>query len=397
VATGPGLTSTMKKRNLVLGVAAVLALAAAAGAQTGVLPSGLIPSSWNPWAPHAATTQAPRERNVPVDVAVAVKKRVPVRVDLLGTVTPIASVAVKPRVDTEIVAVHFQDGAQVRQGDILFTLDSRALAAQLGAAQGALEKDQAQLDGAQRDVRRYTDLVAKGATPVINLEAAQTQVGTFTGAMKADQALIENLKVQIDYCNIRAPISGHVSMAALKVGNFVRQADLAPIATIIQTSPVYISFSLPQRSLPELRAALANESANIEALIPGDPRKATGQVTMIENTVDATTGTVPVRATMPNTDEILWPGTLVTVRLNFREEDAVTVPSIAVQVGQSGPYVFVIKDGVATVRPVKVARAINAESILESGLDGGETVVTEGQLLLNDGSKVSTRPAKVGS
>jgi multidrug efflux system membrane fusion protein len=396
VATGPGLTSTMKKRNLVLGVAVVLALAAAAGAETGVLPSGLIPSSWNPWAPKA-TAQAPRERTVPVDVAVAVKKRVPVRVDLLGTVTPIASVAVKPRVDTEIVAVHFQDGAQVRQGDILFTLDSRALAAQLGAAQGALEKDQAQLDGAQRDVRRYTDLVAKGATPVINLEAAQTQVGTFTGAMKADQALIENLKVQIDYCNIRAPISGHVSMAALKVGNFVRQADLAPIATIIQTSPVYISFSLPQRSLPELRAALANESANIEALIPGDPRKATGQVTMIENTVDATTGTVPVRATMPNTDEILWPGTLVTVRLNFREEDAVTVPSIAVQVGQSGPYVFVIKDGVATVRPVKVARAINAESILESGLDGGETVVTEGQLLLNDGSKVSTRPAKVGS
>jgi multidrug efflux system membrane fusion protein len=387
----------MKKRNLVLGVAAALALATVAGAETGVLPSGLLPSSWNPWAPQAATSQAPRERNVPVDVAVAVKKRVPVRVDLLGTVTPIASVAVKPRIDTEIVAVHFQDGAQVRQGDILFTLDSRALAAQLTAAQGALDKDQAQLDGAQRDVRRYTDLVAKGATPVINLEAAQTQVGTFTGAMKADQALIDNLKVQIDYCNIRAPISGHVSMAALKVGNFVRQADLSPIATIIQTSPVYVTFSLPQRSLPELRAALANESANIEAIVPGDPRRASGQVTMIENTVDATTGTVPVRATMPNTDEILWPGTLVTVRLNFREEDAVTVPSIAVQVGQSGAYVFVVKDGVATVRPVKVARAIEAESILESGLDGGETVVTEGQLLLNDGSKVSTRPAKVGS
>jgi membrane fusion protein, multidrug efflux system len=397
VATGPGLTSTMKKRNLVLGVAAALVLAAVAGAETGVLPAGLIPSRWNPWAPPAVTAQAPRERTVPVDVAVAVKKRVPVRVDLLGTVTPIASVAVKPRVDTEIVAVHFQDGAQVRQGDILFTLDSRALAAQLGAAQGALEKDQAQLDGAQRDFRRYTDLVAKGATPIINLEAAQTQVGTFTGAMKADQALIENLKVQIDYCNIRAPISGHVSMAALKVGNFVRQADLAPIATIVQTSPVYVTFSLPQRSLPELRAALANESANIEAIVPGDPRKASGQVTMIENTVDATTGTVPVRATMTNTDEILWPGTLVTVRLNFREEDAVAVPSIAVQVGQSGAYVFVIKDGVASVRPVKVARAIDAESILESGLDGGETVVTEGQLLLNDGSKVSTRPAKSGS
>jgi multidrug efflux system membrane fusion protein len=385
----------MKKRNLVLGVAAALTLAAVVAAK-----SDLLPASWNPWSAGGKTAQAargPAERVVPVDVAVAVKKRVPVRVDLLGTVTPIASVAVKPRVDTEIMAVHFQDGAMVRQGDILFTLDARALQAQLAAVQGTLDKDQAQLEGAQRDVRRYTDLVAKGATPVVNLEASQTQVATFTGAIKADQALIENLKVQIDYCNIRAPISGHVSMAALKVGNFVRQADLIPIATIIQTAPVYVTFSLPQRSLPELRAALANESANIEAIVPGDPRKASGQVTMIENTVDPTTGTVPVRATMPNSDDILWPGTLVTVRLNFREEEAVTIPSIAVQVGQSGPYVFVIKDGVASVRPVKVARTIETNTILESGVDDGETVVTEGQLLLNDGSKVSTRPTKVGS
>jgi multidrug efflux system membrane fusion protein len=386
----------MKKRNLVLGVAAVLALAAAAGAETGVLPSGLIPSSWNPWAPQA-TAQAPRERNVPVDVAVAVKKRVPVRVDLLGTVTPIASVAVKTRVDTEILAVHFQDGAVVRAGDILFTLDARAIEAQLHQAEGTLAKDQAQLEGAERDLRRYTDLVSKGATPVTNLDNAKTQVATFEGSIKADQAQIENLKVQIGYCTVRAQISGHVSMAAVKVGNFVRQADLTPLATIMQTAPVYVTFSLPQRSLPELRASLANESANIEVLIPGDPRKATGQVTMIENAVDATTGTVLVRATMPNTDEILWPGTLVTVRLNFREEDAVTVPSIAIQVGQEGAYVFVVKDGVANVQRVKVARTIESESVLESGLDGGETVVTEGQLLLNNGSKVSARQTKAGT
>jgi multidrug efflux system membrane fusion protein len=397
VATGPGLTSTMKKRNLVLGVAAVLALAAAAGAETGVLPSGLIPSSWNPWAPKASTAQAPRERNVPVDVAVAVKKRVPVRVDLLGTVTPIASVAVKTRVDTEILAVHFQDGAVVRAGDILFTLDARAIEAQLHQAEGTLAKDQAQLEGAERDVRRYTDLVSKGATPVTNLDNSKTQVATFEGSIKADQALIDNLKVQIGYCTLRAQISGHVSMAAVKVGNFVRQADLTPLATIMQTAPVYVTFSLPQRSLPELRASLANESANIEVLVPGDPRKAAGQVTMIENTVDATTGTVPVRATMPNTDEILWPGTLVTVRLNFREEDAVTVPSIAIQVGQDGAYVFVVKDGAASVQRVKVARTLESESVLESGLDGGETVVTEGQLLLNNGSKVSARQTKAGT
>jgi multidrug efflux system membrane fusion protein len=383
----------MKKRNLVLGVAAALALATVVGAK-----SGLLPASWNPWAPQGAVAQAPRaERGVPVDVAVAMKKRVPVRVDLLGSVTPIASVAIKTRVDTEILGVHFQDGAMVRQGDILFTLDARATEAQLHQAEGTLAKDQAQLEGAERDVRRYTDLVSKGATPVTNLDNSKTQVSTFEGAVKADQALIENLKVQIGYCTIRAQISGHVSMAAVKVGNFVRQADLTPIATIIQTAPVYVTFSLPQRSLPELRAALANESANIEAIVPGDPRKASGQVTMIENTVDQTTGTVLVRATMPNADEILWPGTLVTVRLNFREEEAVTVPSIAVQVGQDGPYVFVVKDGVASVQPVKVARTMESETVLASGLNGGETVVTEGQLLLNNGSKVSARQIKAGS
>jgi membrane fusion protein, multidrug efflux system len=383
----------MKKRNLLLGFAAALALAAVVGAKFD-----LLPAKWNPWSAESAVAQAPRgERGVPVDVALAVKKRVPVRVDLLGSVTPIASVAVKTRVDTEILGVHFQDGAMVRQGDILFTMDARAIEAQLHQAEGTLAKDQAQLEGAERDVRRYTDLVAKGATPVTNLDNAKTQVATFEGSIKADQASIENLKVQIGYCTIRAQISGRVSMAAVKIGNFVRQADLTPIATIIQTAPVYVTFSLPQRSLPELRAALANESANIEAIVPGDPRKANGQVTMIENTVDPTTGTVPVRATMPNTDEILWPGTLITVRLNFREEDAVTVPSTAIQVSQAGSYVFVVKDGVATVKPVKVARTMESETVLENGLDGGETIVTEGQLLLREGSKVSARETKTRS
>jgi RND family efflux transporter MFP subunit len=383
----------MKKRNLVLGSAVALAVAAVVGAKTG-----LVPDRWNPWASRGEVRQAPRaERGVSVDVAVATKKRVPVRVDLLGSVTPIASVAVKTRVDTEILGVHFQDGAMVRQGDILFTLDARAVEAQLHQAEGTLAKDQAQLEGAERDVRRYTDLVSKGATPVTNLDNAKTQVATFAGSIKADEALIENLKVQIGYCTIRAQISGHVSMAAVKVGNFIRQADLTPIATIIQTAPVYVTFSVPQRSLPELRAALANESANIEAIIPGDPRKASGQVTMIENTVDPTTGTVPVRATMPNTDELLWPGTLVTVRLNFREEDAVTIPSTAVQVSQEGSYVFVVKDGVASVKRVKVARTLDSETVLESGLEGGETVVTEGQLLLREGTKVSARQAKTGA
>jgi membrane fusion protein, multidrug efflux system len=385
----------MKKRNLLLLSVGALALVGVAGAKTG-----LIPADWIPWSSEGAVAQASRgqgERAVLVDVAQAVKKRVPVRIDLLGTVTPMASVAVKTRVDTAIESVKFQDGAEVREGDVLFTLDARQLEAQLHQAEGNLQRDQAQLEGAQRDVKRYTELVSKGATPVINLEQAQTQVGQFQGAIVSDKAQIDNLKVQIEWCTIRAPITGRMSMAAVKVGNFVRQADTAPLATINQMAPVYVTFGLPQGTLAELRAALANESANVEAVVPGDPRHASGQVTMIENTVDPTTGTIPVRATMPNSDEILWPGTLVTVQLSFREEDAVSIPSLAVLAGQSGSYVFVIKDGVASVQPVKVARSFGEETILASGLEGGETVVTEGQLLLRNGTKVSARQIKTGS
>jgi RND family efflux transporter MFP subunit len=347
-----------------------------------------------------AVAQAPRTaapRVVPVDVVIAEKKKVPVRVDLLGTVTPIASVAVKTRIDSEIVGVHFRDGATVRQGDLLFTMDGRAIEAQIHQVEGQLARDKASLEGADRDVKRYVDLVAKGATPVINLDNAKTQVGVFTGAVKSDEASIENLKVQLSYCQIRAPITGRVSMAAVKIGNVARLADLSPLATIIQAAPVYVTFSLPQRSLSELRQSLTDETAGIEAIVPGDSRRANGQVTMIENTVDTNTGTVPVRATMPNTDELLWPGTLVTVQLVFREEMAVAIPASSVQVSQAGSFVFVVKDSVVAVKPVKVARVVDAEAILESGLEGGEMVVTEGVLQITNGTRVNARERKAGT
>jgi RND family efflux transporter MFP subunit len=230
----------------------------------------------------------------------------------------------------------------------------------------------------------------------VTLQNARTQTNIFRASVDSNTAQLENLNVQLSYCNIRAPITGRASMAMVKLGNFVRAGD-ATLATIIQTAPVYVTFSLPQGNLPDLRQALANESATIEAIIPGEPRRANGQVTMIENSVDAPTGTVPVRATMPNTDELLWPGTLVTVQLTFREEAAVTVPSTAIQLSQTGSYVFVVKGEVAIVQPVEVARVLGSESILASGLEGGETVVVNGQLLLSNGTKVAIRAPKVGS
>jgi RND family efflux transporter MFP subunit len=335
--------------------------------------------------------------HVPVEAVAAEKKLVPLRIDALGSVTPIASVAVKPRVDSEITEVHFRDGAMVRKGELLFSLDDRAILAQAKQVEGLLAGAKANLEQAERDVARYTELVAKNATTIVTLQNARTQVNIWRAAVDSNTAQLENLKIQLDYCTIRAPIAGRASMAAVKVGNFVRQADLTPLATIIQTAPVYVTFALPQAYLPDLRQALASESATIQAIIPGDPHRAHGQVTMIENTVDAPTGTVPVRATMPNSDELLWPGTLVTVQITFRAEEAVTVPSTAVQVSQTGTYVFVVKDGKANIQPVTVARVIESESVLSSGLQGGEVVVTNGQLLLTNGSKVEVREQKAGS
>jgi multidrug efflux system membrane fusion protein len=331
---------------------------------------------------------------VPVEVATAERKAVPVRIESLGSVTPIASVAIKARVDTAIMAVHFRDGAEVKTGDLLFTLDGRAIEAQIAQTEGMVARDRAQLAGAERDVARYTDLVAKSATPVINLDNAKTQADVYRAAIKSDQGLLDNLKVQLSYCTIAAPIDGRISAAAVKVGNFVRQADTAAMATINQMAPVYVSFTVPQKVLPEIRQALAAETATIEAVVPGEQKRANGQVTMIENTIDPTTGMATIRATMPNEHEVLWPGTLVTAELTLRIEQAVVVPSNAVQVSQTGNFVFVINDAVAKVQPVTVERTVGELSVIGSGLKGGETVVTDGQLLLSNGTRVNPRNVK---
>ena len=371
----------MTKRKWLFGVAALALIGIA------LLIRGL-------WTSDGAARSQAAAKAVPVEVAIAERKAVPVRIESLGSVTPIASVAIKARVDTAIMAVHFRDGAEVKKGDLLFTLDGRAIEAQIAQTEGMVARDRAQLAGAERDVARYSDLVVKNATPVINLDNAKTQADVYRAAIKSDQGLLDNLKVQLSYCTITAPINGRISAAAVKVGNFVRQADTAPMATINQMAPVYVSFTVPQKVLPEIRLALAAETATIEAVIPGEQKRANGQVTMIENTVDPATGMATIRATMPNEHEVLWPGTLVTTELTLRIEQAVVVPSNAVQVSQTGNFVFVINDDVAKVQPVKVERTVGNLSVIGSGLKGGETVVTDGQLLLSNGTRVNPRNAK---
>jgi len=347
------------------------------------------------WTTDGVAARQVQARAVPVETAVAERKTMPVRLSALGNVTPMASVAIKTQVDTTITAVHFRDGAHVEKGELLFTLDCRQIEADMKRVQAVIDGAQATLEQAQRDVERYTDLAARNATPIVTLNNAQTAVNISRATAESNRAQLENLKVQLGFCGIRASISGRISMANVKVGNFVRQADTSPMATINQMVPVYVTFTVPQKILPDIRKAIAAETATVEAIIPGDQKRANGQVTMIENTVDPATGMATVRATMQNKDELLWPGTLVTTDMTLRSEEGIVVPSNAVQVSQTGTFVFVIKDNVAQIQPVTVERQVGTESVIETGLNGGETVVTEGQLLLSSGTRVNIRPPKV--
>jgi multidrug efflux system membrane fusion protein len=376
----------MNKRTLVVGVAGALALA------------GLGAFLWTSASGQKAAAQGPRaERTIPVAVAKAVRKSVPVRLEALGTVTTMASVAVKPRIDSEIVAVKFEDGARVKQGDVLFVLDSRTVEAEIKRVEAVITSAEAQHEQAQRDVARYSELVQKNATTQVTLNNSMTQLNVSKALAESNKATLQGLKVQLGYTTIRAPISGRTSMASAKIGNIVRQADIAPLATINQVAPIYVSFTVPQRSLPDVRAALAAETATLEATIPGSGARATGQVTMIENAVDAATGMVTVRATMPNEDELLWPGTLVNTALTLRNDVRVSVPTSALQISQEGQFVFVVKDNAAIKRLVKVERTVDGVAAIESGLEDGETVVTDGQLQLQNGTKVSIRGARAES
>src|SRR6202171_4022960 len=345
----------MKKRYLILfagaiGIAAVAAFVTRAS-----------------WMGGGATALGPqRPRMVSVELAKAERKTVPVDVDAIGTVTPISSVALKSRVETTIVSVHFEDGAKVNEGDLLFTLDARQIDAQIEQAEGTLAKDQAQLEGAQRDHRRYSDLIGKGATTQVNLDNAKTQADILIGTIKADQSALDNLKVQKSFTLIRAPFSGRISAANVKVGNFVRPADLAPLAIINQMAPVYVTFAIPQRVLVDLREAMTKADSRVIATIPGHQRSEDGKVAMVENSIDSTTGMITVRGIMNNENETLWPGTLVATKLIIRSEDSVVVPTVAVQRSQNGNYVFVVMDGVAKVQPVKVGRTFQGPSGLSA-------------------------------
>jgi multidrug efflux system membrane fusion protein len=331
---------------------------------------------------------------VPVILTAAEKKPVAVTIDAVGTVQPLASIQVKARVDSQITHMEVAEGAKVKEGDLLVRLDNRALKAQLAQADALVTKDRAQLEQARRDLARAEDLLAKRISTEVQRDTAATAVKVQEAQLAADEAARANLAALLSYTEIRAPVSGRIGSIALKVGTMVKAVDTQPIMTVNQLDPIYVSFAVPQSVFSDLRRALNAGKVAVEARVGNGT--AGGTVAFTENTVDLATGTVLAKALMNNSDERLWPGAFVSVRAVLGvEANAVAVPSAAVQIGQQGSYVFVVRDGrKAELVPVTVARTVGNESVIASGLSGGEKVVVDGQLRLVNGAEVQIVPAK---
>lgn len=306
-----------------------------------------------------------------------------------------AVVAVKSRVDAQVQEIAVPDGAVVQSGQVLARLDSRQVEAQIKQAEASLARNRTVLEQATRDVSRFEELVARNAGTKVNLDNAKTQVAAAQASILGDQAQIENLKVQLSFYTIRAPISGRIGTVNVKAGNIIRAGDntaTGTITTIVQTTPIYVVFSVPQRLLTDFRAALAGKDAYVAAIPQGSKEPVRGRIAFIDNTIDPATGTVAVRAAFENTDDRLWPGQLCNLRVVLRtEENIVSVPRAATQSGQNGNFVYVIENGVARVRPVKVSRTQDGRDILTEGLNGGESIVVEGALALFNGARVEVR------
>ena len=333
----------------------------------------------------------------PVTVVTASAKKGPmaVQLDAIGTIQPVATVALRTRADAQIEQIFVSDGAAVKAGDLLVKLDSRQIEAQIKQAEATLAKDMAQLEQGNRDVARYSNLLSNGTGIQINLDNAKTVVAGMKASILGDQAIIDNLKVQLTWFTISAPISGRIGTFAAKAGNIIRSGDstsTGTLATINQITPIYIVFSLPQARLPDLRAAMAEGGARAVAVPQGSREGVAGKVAVVDNSIDPATGTITARAIFENPGEVLWPGQLCNVRVTLRTEpDTISVPREAVQNGQNGTFVFVIEDNVARTKPVKIARTQDGEAVVAEGLTGTESVVVDGALLLVNNSKVEVR------
>ncbi|HZT76544.1 MAG TPA: efflux RND transporter periplasmic adaptor subunit [Vicinamibacterales bacterium] len=332
---------------------------------------------------------------MPVTVAPVVQKSMPITIQGIGTVIAASTVAVHAQITGELTSVDFKEGEDVQEGQVLLTLDKRPLEAALAQAQAQLVKDRAQAVNARAQAERYQDLLKRGIATREQVDAMVAQAAALDATVDADQANVDNAKVQLQYATIKAPMTGRTGLLQVHPGNLVRANDTQPIVTINKITPVYVSFSIPEAQLPALKRYLAQSGTlPVSAMPPTDEgQPSLGRLNFIDNAVDPTTGTIKIKGTFPNDDRRLWPGQYVNATVTLTQDpSAVVVPSAAVQNGQSGQYVYVVKaDKTVEMRTVTIARTAGDQLVVQSGVKGGETVVTDGFLRLVPGSRVSIK------
>jgi len=348
----------------------------------------------------AAKKEKPKVKPpVPVKVTPAQLKDMPIQVKAIGNIEAFTSVAIKSQIDGQIARVHFQEGSDVRQGDLLISIDPAPFQATLSQCEAALVRDQAQARFAREQASRYRGLLQDGIVTKDQCDSLESNAASLAATVAADRATVKSARIQLGYCSIRSPVSGRTGTVALHPGNLVKANDLS-IVTVNQVSPIYATFCIPEKFLAQVKRAMAGNELKIAAVIPNEPGSAeAGTVSFLDSSVNAATGTIKLKGVFANRSRKLWPGQFTDVVLTLgRRKDAVVVPTNAIQTGQQGQFVYVVRpDRTAEMRPVTVAAADGAETVVEQGVASGETIVVDGQLRLAPGARVDTgnpNPAK---
>ena len=334
----------------------------------------------------------PQNPAVPVTVGKAERRTIPVQVKAVGHVEPYSTVTIKSLVGGELEKIHFKEGQTVHKGEPLFLIDPKPYQAALDQARAQLERDRALSAAADEDVARYTDLVKKDYVTQEQYNQTRANAKALEASVKADEAAVQNATLQLGYCSISSPIDGRTGTLIVHEGNLVKANADTGLVVILQIRPILVSFTVPEQYVAQVRENGTLRKLDVEASLPGEADPARGELNFVDNAVDNTTGTILLKGLFPNDSESLWPGQYVNTVLTLSQlENAVVIPSEAIQTGQEGTFVFVVKpDSTVELKTVKRAFTLNGSSVISEGLAGDETVVTDGQLRLVPGARIET-------
>jgi multidrug efflux system membrane fusion protein len=333
----------------------------------------------------------------PVRVATVASRTMPVELQAIGNVEAISTVSIKAQISGQLLRVHFKEGDFVKKGQLLFTIDRAPFEAALRQAEGTLAKDEAQALNSKLDAERYQGLGKQGVVSKQQVDAAGAAANAMAATVAADKAAVETAKINLEYTSIYSPINGRTGSVGVKEGNLVKANDVPILVTINQIEPIYVSFSIPEQQLAELKQYSNTKTLKVDAAPQGSTQHFQGRLTFIDNSVDLTTGTIKLKATFDNAAHALWPGQFADVNLTLKSQpNAVVVPTAALQTSQNGTYVYLVEqDLTARQQPVKVGWTVGEDTVIASGLQPGQRVVNDGQLRLTPGAKVDIKSGSI--